>query len=50
VASLLFGVSPGDPVTLALVAIALLAVAALASLLPARASARVDPAVTLRAE
>lgn len=50
VASLLFGVSPGDPVTLVLVAVALLVVAALASLLPARASARIDPAVTLRAE
>lgn len=50
VASLLFGVAPGDPATLALVSAALLAVASLASLLPARASTRIDPAVTLRAE
>jgi predicted permease len=50
VASLLFGVAPGDPLTLALVAAALLVVALLASLLPARASTRIDPAVALRAE
>ncbi|MES2523365.1 MAG: ABC transporter permease [Gemmatimonadota bacterium] len=48
--SLLFEVSPTDAVTLAGSAILLLAVAALASVLPARASTRIDPAITLRAE
>jgi putative ABC transport system permease protein len=46
----LFGVSPTDPVTFALVALALAAVAFAASWLPARAAARVDPLVALRAE
>lgn len=49
-AALLFGVSPTDAATLALVALALLVVAAVASALPARASARIEPAVALRAE
>lgn len=48
--SLLFGVSPTDAVSLVGAAGLLLAVAALASVLPARASTRIDPAVTLRAE
>jgi putative ABC transport system permease protein len=45
---LLFEVSPGDPLTLAVVALVLLTVAALAAWLPARRAARVDPARTLR--
>jgi putative ABC transport system permease protein len=49
-AALLFGVSSTDAVTLGAAALGLLAVAALASLLPARAGGRVDPAVALRAE
>jgi ABC-type lipoprotein release transport system permease subunit len=49
-AALLFGVSPTDAVTLAGAAVGLLLVAALASFIPARAGARVDPIVVLRTE
>ena len=48
--SLLFGLSPQDPVTFGMTAAMLLACVALASLLPARAASRVDPADALRAE
>jgi len=48
--SLLFEVRPGDPLTLAAVAAALLAVAALACYVPARRATRVDPLIVLRAE
>ena len=47
---LLYGLSPGDPVTLVLVAGVLMGVAALATWLPTRRALRVDPAVTLREE
>jgi len=48
--SFLFGVAPGDPVTLVAASLMLVAIAALASWIPARRAARVDPALTLRAE
>jgi ABC-type antimicrobial peptide transport system permease subunit len=48
--SLLFGVTSMDPVTLASASFLLVAIAALASWLPARRTSRVDPADVLRAE
>jgi putative ABC transport system permease protein len=50
VASMLFGVGPGDPATLVMVAVMLALVALAAGYLPARRAARVDPSVALRAE
>jgi putative ABC transport system permease protein len=49
-ASLLFEVQPADPAVLAAVSALLLAVAMLASLLPARRAARTDPSEALRAD
>lgn len=47
---LLWGVSPTDPVTFALVAIGLAAAALIASYVPARRALAIDPIVALRAE
>ena len=49
-ASLLFDVSPVDPVTLTAAAVVLLATAVAASWLPARRAARLDPAIALRGD
>jgi putative ABC transport system permease protein len=48
--AVLFEVSPGDPITLLIACSLLLVVAALASWLPARRAARVDPLGALRGE
>jgi len=48
--SLLFGIKPGDPVTLAAVAALLLSVAFIACFIPARRAMRVDPMAALRHE
>jgi ABC-type antimicrobial peptide transport system permease subunit len=48
--SLLFGLRPTDPVTLAIAVAGLAAVAAAASVLPARRAASLDPVAALREE
>jgi ABC-type antimicrobial peptide transport system permease subunit len=47
---LLFGVSPWDPVTMFAIAALLAVTSLLASFIPARRAARVDPVEALRAE
>jgi putative ABC transport system permease protein len=47
---LLFGVSPHDPVTLAGVAVLMLAIGVAACWLPALRASKIDPAITMRGE
>ncbi len=50
IGTILFGVSATDPLTYAIVITVVVAVSAVATLLPAQRATRVDPIVTLRAE
>ena len=50
IASVLYGVSPRDPMVFALMAITLQAVALTACWIPARRAARLDPTIALRAD
>ena len=49
-ASLLYGVSPADPVSFVAIALLVVAIAFVASYMPARHATRIDPMTALRAE
>lgn len=49
-AGFLFGIKPADPVTFVAISAVLMAVALMASYIPARRAAKVDPAIALRYE
>lgn len=49
-ASLVYGIAPSDPLTLAVTGVSFLALATLACWIPARRAARLDPAAVLKAE
>jgi ABC-type antimicrobial peptide transport system permease subunit len=46
----LYGIAPGDPLTLVIASTLLIAIAALACWIPARRASRVDPAEVLRGD
>ena len=48
--TLLYGIEPADPSTYVSLVVAVLAIAAIASWVPARRAMRVDPTMVLRAE
>jgi ABC-type antimicrobial peptide transport system permease subunit len=50
VTSLLFGVTPGDPMTIAVAIIALVVTGLLAAYLPARRGTRIEPLRALRCD
>jgi putative ABC transport system permease protein len=50
IASLLYGVAPGNPFALIVVSLVLLLTASAATLLPAWRAARVDPMIALRSD